>query len=242
MPEILLRNEPIPYIIVRSRRRSIAASILSDGTLAVKAPVLIPEFIIKQFLRIKEDWIIDHIVKRRRNGLKQLIPTIDKLSDTSEYVNFFSNRIQIVVSESDLTKTTRLYRVKDSFQIILPPGLTAFKREKEICTEIHNWYKKNSKNELIQRVQKYSEITDMSYNKVTVKDVTSHWGSCSVEKNLNFNYRLGMLPLEIADYVIVHELCHTVEMNHSQSFWDLVTKYCPNYKALRKELKSYQFL
>lgn len=242
MPEILLRNEPIPYTIIRSRRRSIAASILSDGTLAVKAPVLIPEFIIKQFLRSKEDWIIDRIVKRRKTGLKQLIPTIDTLSNTSETVNFFNKKIRIVVSDSSLTATTRLYRVKDSFQIILPLGLTTSQREKEIHTVLHNWYQKNSKSELLKRLGKYAAITGMSYNKVTVKDVTSHWGSCSAEKNLNFNYRLGMLPVALADYVIIHELCHTLEMNHSQRFWDLVEKFVPDYKARRKELKSYQFL
>ncbi len=242
MPEILLKNEPIPYTIIRSRRRSIAASLLSDGTLAVKAPVLIPEFIIRQFLRSKEDWIIDRIVKRRKSGLKQLIPTIGTLSNTSETVNFFDQKIRVVVSDSDLAKSTRLYKVKDSFQIILPPGLPAHKREKEIQKVLHDWYRKYSKDELVKRIQKYADITGLTYNKVTVKDVTSHWGSCSAEKNLNFNYRLGMLPVELADYVIVHELCHTVEMNHSQRFWDVVEKFVPDYKARRKELKTYQFL
>ena len=84
----------------------------------------------------------------------------------------------------------------------------------------------------------YAEQMGESFNKIYVKDVSSHWGSCSIRRNLNFNYRLAMIPVELADYVIIHELCHLKEMNHSASFWNLVEKYLPDYREKRNRLKK----
>jgi predicted metal-dependent hydrolase len=77
-----------------------------------------------------------------------------------------------------------------------------------------------------------------AYKRVAIKNQRSCWGSCSAQGNLNFNYRLSFLPSHIADYIIVHELCHLAELNHSVRFWSLVSQRCPEYKAYRRELKA----
>lgn len=76
------------------------------------------------------------------------------------------------------------------------------------------------------------------YKRVFIKNQKSCWGSCSERGNLNFNYKLLFLPPHIADYVIIHELCHLAELNHSPRFWLLVAQICPEYKKCRKELKT----
>jgi len=86
------------------------------------------------------------------------------------------------------------------------------------------------------RLEHFNAFYNFSYNKICVRDSRSRWGSCSAKKNLNFSYRIVFLPQELADYLIVHELCHLGEMNHSAKFWKLVEKTNPNYKILRKEL------
>lgn len=76
------------------------------------------------------------------------------------------------------------------------------------------------------------------YKKITIRAQKSRWGSCSRAGNLSFNYKIAALPAHIADYIIVHEICHLIEMNHSKRFWALVAKTIPNHKELRKELRK----
>lgn len=76
------------------------------------------------------------------------------------------------------------------------------------------------------------------YNKIAIRNSSSRWGSCSTKKNLNFNYKIVLLPPELADYIIVHELCHLQELNHSPNFWALVAGSVPNYVTLRHALRK----
>ncbi len=77
------------------------------------------------------------------------------------------------------------------------------------------------------------------YKKVTIKNTKSRWGSCSSKGNLNFHYKILFLPTVLAKYLIIHELCHLKEMNHSKNFWELVASLCPDYQKLRKDLQSF---
>jgi predicted metal-dependent hydrolase len=86
------------------------------------------------------------------------------------------------------------------------------------------------------RLEHFNSFYNFSYNRVCIRDQKGRWGSCSAKKNLNFSYRIVFLPQELADYLIVHELCHLGEMNHSPRFWKLVEKTIPNYKILRRNL------
>jgi predicted metal-dependent hydrolase len=88
-----------------------------------------------------------------------------------------------------------------------------------------------------QRLDHFSKHYDFSYRRVAIRNQRSLWGSCSNKKNLNFNYKIIFLPADLADYIVVHELCHLQELNHSPAFWKLVAKTLPNYKDLRKKLR-----
>jgi predicted metal-dependent hydrolase len=87
------------------------------------------------------------------------------------------------------------------------------------------------------RLLHFNTLYKHQLKKIFIKNHKSRWGSCSQKGNLNFNYKIVFLPPEVADYVIVHELCHLKEFNHSQAFWAEVSKALPHYVAFRKELR-----
>lgn len=90
-----------------------------------------------------------------------------------------------------------------------------------------------------ERLAHWNQVYGFTYGRVAIKNTKRTWGSCSRNGNLNFAYTLLFLPRELADYVVVHELCHRGEHNHGKQFWALVGKTLPNYTALRRELKRY---
>lgn len=89
-----------------------------------------------------------------------------------------------------------------------------------------------------QRIRKYAPIVGVEYGRITIRMQKSRWGSCSSKGNLNFNCLLMAMPEEIRDYVVVHELCHRKQMNHSDKFWAEVEKVLPDYKVSRKWLRD----
>ena len=89
-----------------------------------------------------------------------------------------------------------------------------------------------------KKLLKYNNYYNFKYNRISIRNQKTRWGSCSAKGNLNFNYKICKLPEELCDYVIVHELCHLKEFNHSNNFWELVSLTIPNYKKIRRELKN----
>ncbi len=90
-----------------------------------------------------------------------------------------------------------------------------------------------------KRVEYYAKIMGVTYGRITIRNQVSRWGSCSAKGNLNFNCLLMLCPAEVMDYVVVHELCHLKEMNHSKKFWSLVERFYPEYKQHKKWLKEH---
>ena len=88
------------------------------------------------------------------------------------------------------------------------------------------------------RISHFNRLYQFDINKITVKNQKTRWGSCSKKGNLNFNYKIALLPQHLSDYIIVHELCHLGQFNHSPAFWNLVAITIPDYKKIKKEFKK----
>lgn len=122
----------------------------------------------------------------------------------------------------------KLEEVESKVQIVVPPlthaGLVHLKTK--------------ALRQMEDRVRHYSQFYGFKYNAVCVRDQKSRWGSCSSNGNLNFNYKIIFLPSRMRDYVVVHEVCHLKELNHSSRFWNLVARAMPDYLIVRGELKK----
>ena len=87
-------------------------------------------------------------------------------------------------------------------------------------------------------VEYYAKMMGVTYGRITIREQKTRWGSCSSKGNLNFNWKIVMMPREVLEYVVVHELAHRIEMNHSPAFWQIVENVLPDYKERRKALKN----
>lgn len=178
----LHRVEMIEFSVVRSGKCRYARLTVTKNGCTVKAPRLMPLFLIKQFVRAHAPKIAKTLAR-------------------------FSSRVELVDShnaESDYSE-----------------------------------HKESARQYIHERLQHFSHLYGFHYKSVRIKNTSTRWGSCSKEGNLNFSYKLIHLPPQLADYVIVHELCHLLQMNHSSLFWQEVAKIIPDYKAKRRDLSGY---
>ena len=95
---------------------------------------------------------------------------------------------------------------------------------------LERWYRRMAREEISARLDRACAIAGLSYAKLTIRDQRTRWGSCSRSRALSFNWRLLLAPEAVLDYVIWHEACHLVAMDHSPRFWSLVAQYCPDYR------------
>lgn len=119
-------------------------------------------------------------------------------------------------------------------------GVISITKKKEY--EDHKEKAREIAHELIHKyVEVYNDlgIEIVPKGRVAIKNTVSRWGSCSNKGNLNFSYKLGMIPLPLAEYIVVHELCHLKEFNHSQKFWDLVALTVPDHEMKKEELRKF---
>lgn len=135
-----------------------------------------------------------------------------------------------VESKSDWLEK-HIKRIRTADYSIHPVGKLSENELKELTEKASEY--------IPERVRYYSEIISVSYNKIRIKTLRSKWGSCSRNGNLSFNCLLMLAPPEVIDAIVVHELCHRLEMNHSKAFYDRVLSVCPDYKTHNKWLKEH---
>jgi len=116
------------------------------------------------------------------------------------------------------------------------------RKRRSSVTKHYTTHKELARAFIYARVDYWNNFYNFEINRIAIRNQRTCWGSCSEHKNLNFNYRLLFLPEHLSDYVVVHELCHLGELNHSKEFWALVEQTLPNYMETKKELHNVKVL
>lgn len=140
---------------------------------------------------------------------------------------FLQERGQWLIDKVDFTKNHEWSR-----NLLAEPAKKAKEREEYLTL------KDEALRIARERLLYFNQYYKYQIGTISIRNQTSRWGSCSKKGNLNFNYRIAKLPTHLVDYLVVHELCHIGQFDHSQKFWHLVSMILPNYKILRKELKA----
>ena len=164
-------------------------------------------------------------------------------SRTMKLAIYHDGRFVVTTPRHVSEAAVNLFLIKKALWIL--SKITYFKHKPRVEVVTHslaeiNQYKKELQKILLVKLPFFAAYYNVIYKNVVIKNITSRWGSCSSKGNLNFNYKVVLLPEEFIDYIVVHELCHLLEMNHSKRFWNLVQEKIPHHKELRKQLKLYR--
>ncbi len=230
---IEIKDNKIPYTLVRTRRRTIGITIDINGEVKVSAPLRVSERQIKEILHKKADWIarkLNEVTEKNSNiTCRQFV--------SGESLPYLGKEYVLEIEEKDLPRA-RVSLDGGVLYVSIAPGLSSESRKQEIQEALIKWYRQRFSEVVKERIEKYSSRVNAAPNRVVIKDQKTIWGSCSKKGNINLNWKLVMAPPDIIDYVIVHELCHLKFMNHSKDFWGLVQSVIPDYNERRKWLRE----
>jgi len=209
--------------IVRTKRRTIALIIERDGNLIVRAPRGATNAQIQALVDIKANWI---------RAKQQLVKNASPKTKPKEYVNGEGFWYLGKTYPLEIVNHAKLSLVLDRrfhlSQAALPGAQQVFK----------NWYHKQAAQIISERVLWYASRNGLTYDKIRITSARTRWGSCTSRGTLSFTWRLVMAPMAVIDYVVVHELVHLQEKNHSKSFWGKVKAIIPDYKRQIAWLKA----
>lgn len=208
------------YELTRSRRRSISLQIADNGVLKVRAPFLMPGYAINRFVATKSDW-----VERQMKRLKPRPPKFEYYNGAS--INYLGQEYVILLGEHQ------------NFDVVLSDALLLpdiTDRQAKIL--IHDWLMRQATLHLNARLDCFADKMQIKYHKLSISNARTRWGSCSHNGDIRLNWRLMCAPPEIIDYVVVHELAHIKQHNHSRAFWTVVESILPNHLKFRRSLKS----
>lgn len=226
--EFQIGDERIPYTVIESNRKSVSIEITREGQVLVRVPRGIKEEDLRRLIKSRQRWIYVRVMAARERK-----PT-EKTYETGRKLLFLGQEIELLVDEYKSTEKVFLQDNKLHVWI--------FKDHKELLPKLlEQWYRKEARKILSELTYYYAKVMHLKVNQITIKDQKTRWGSCSVKHNLNYNYRLVMAPKPVIEYVVIHELCHMIHMNHSKDFWCEVEKIQPEYKYYRKWLKEHQY-
>ena len=218
-------NWPPPYKIIKHRRaRHVKMRASNQHGLEITVPYRFNLNEISSIIEEHKKWILNQLAKIQYQSYLSL----------PEYISFpcIVKRWQIIYVAS-----------KMKYKMIERPGnelvLMGDVQQMQLCIQyLNSWIKSQAKRILPVVFQQVSESIPLNYTEIKIREQKSRWGSCSASGKIHLNYKLIFLPTELIKHVIIHELCHTKQLNHSDKFWHLVAKYDLNWKENKSALRN----
>lgn len=215
------------HIYRRRGAHHIRLSVSAEGKVRVSTPAWTPYRTALRLVQQRQDWLISQC--QTRNPNLQPNQRIGK-----HHTLYFRAKLDLQKPRSRLT-TNAIYiyhplQQEPNQSIIQQLAHTAAQKA----------LRQEAEQLLPQRLRQLSQQTNLIYTSVSIRQLKSRWGSCDSQQHITLNYYLMQLPWELIDYVLIHELAHTVHLHHGPDFWQTMADHLPNYKSLRKQLKQHQ--
>jgi hypothetical protein len=222
-------TQRIEFDVVFRNRKTLTIEIEAPNSITVIAPHGKSEDEILKTVKGKSKWIVQKLFE---------IKEMEYRKRNWEYVNgesfIYMGRnysLQIVVDETVRMPEAKLTRGKFVVSV-------QNKDFDQIRLALENWYKDKAKEKIKERVDYYQSHFDHKPKRVVIKDQQKRWGSCTKDHQLLFNWKCVMAPSPVLDYIVVHEMCHMVHMNHSNEFWHLLKRILPDYEQRKSWLRD----
>jgi len=220
-------NDCLNFHLIKSKRRrkTISLHIRESGEIVIRAPLKASKREIEEFIREREAWVVEKLSEekeRRKELQKAFVP--------GEKFLYLGECYPLEIDES----THKELPLRLSFGKFVLNG----DHIEEARNLLIDWYKREAKEKIEGRVRYYSDRFNLFPKGTKITSAKSRWGSCSRDDRLSFSWRIIMAPLRIIDYILVHELVHIREKNHSRNFWAALEKILPDYRERRVWLKK----
>ena len=211
---------PDNYILIRKEVKHARLRVSEDGQVRVIAPPSFSEGDITSLLEKKAKWIDKNL---------RFFAAMSKIELQRNQLLLFGNRYNY------------FYDTAFSQKVIINHEHKTITAKRDLTDSVvqEKWYRKVAKTYLTKRTEQLAKKLNFSYNKIYIRQERNKWGNCSTEKNISLNWKLIKAPEFVNDYIINHELLHTVVMNHTHKFWTLLKSYYPDYKESIKWLEKY---
>jgi predicted metal-dependent hydrolase len=217
----------INFQIIRSpKRRTLTITVERDQRIVVHAPDRTPEQEVHRIVEAKRQWILEKIHHPQKYKVRPHAPGKEVVNGESALYLGTEYRIEVGETTSGAIEFARIFTV--------PPAHLARRRK-----VLRGWYLAQAKVEILARVIRHARELGVTYKGARIVDNRYRWGSCTVRDNVNFNWRLIKAPMFVIDYVIVHELAHLIEGNHTTEFWSIVRAKVPLVEKAKAWLKQH---
>jgi predicted metal-dependent hydrolase len=221
----------LSYQLIRSkrRRRTISLQIKEDGKIVIYAPHHAPKWEIERFIREKQLWIANTISEKEKQSKEA-----EKTFSSGEKFLYLGEWYPLEIHALDHKEPP--LRLSSGKFILHKDHLEG---AKDLFIQ---WYKREAEDKLAGRVEYYSRRLRLFPRGIRITSAKSRWGSCSRDNRLSFSWRMIMASLTVIDYILIHELVHIREKNHSKRFWSVLESILPDYRKHRLWLKEYGYL
>jgi predicted metal-dependent hydrolase len=219
----------LTYQLIRSRKRkkTLSLTVKPEGMVVIQAPYPVPQTEIDGFFQRKLPWIRQKLATLALQVSRE-IPRSDALA-AGDKALFLGVAYPVIINGINLNGDNLAF---DGSSFLLSPCAAASGKD-----SLRTWYQRAASSFLPDRVRDYEGIMGCHSRSIRISRARSRWGSCSADNRLAFSWRLMMAPPPVIDYVVVHELAHIREKNHSTRFWSLVGEICPDYRNQRRWLR-----